>query len=321
MKTIFLNHPYQVEQIVDEPIILALGFFDGIHKGHKKVITTAKQMAVRKNCKVAVMSFNQHPSILFQQLDPSSVKYLSPLERKQELLEELGVDLFYVVNFTSEFAALQPQEFVDQYIVGLHAQMVVAGFDYTYGKHEIANMQLLDSYSKGRFSIITIPEQRNRFGKIGSTGVREALVAGDMALANQFLGYTYQISGEVVHGFGRGGKLLGYPTANITYPAAAFLPAKGVYVVEMQIDDQWYLAMASIGVNPTFDDVTKLTIEVHILDFDQDIYGKNVRVAWHHFLRPELKFDGIEALIAQLQQDEYATREYYKQHQQNFEVK
>lgn len=321
MKTIFLNHPYQVEQIVDESIILALGFFDGIHKGHQKVITTAKKMAISKNCKVAVMSFDQHPSILFQQLEPSSVKYLSPLERKQELLEALGVDVFYVVNFTREFASLTPQEFVDQYIVGLHAEMVVAGFDYTYGKHEIANMGLLDTYSKGRFSIITIPEQRNRFGKIGSTGIRDALIAGDVALANHFLGYTYQIKGKVVHGFGRGGKLLGYPTANIAYQEEVFLPAKGVYVVEIEIDGQWYLAMASIGVNPTFDDVTKLTIEVHILDFEQDIYDKEVRVAWHYFLRPELKFEGIESLINQLKQDEQATRDYYEQHQKNFEVK
>ena len=117
MQTIELTHPYKKECIFPELIVLALGFFDGIHLGHKEVITTAKRVAQERGLKVAVMSFNQHPSVIFQNVDPASIQYVSPLERKKELLEELGVDIFYLVDFTREFGSLTPKEFVDQYIV------------------------------------------------------------------------------------------------------------------------------------------------------------------------------------------------------------
>ena len=151
MQTIELTHPYKKECIFPEPIVLALGFFDGIHLGHKEVITTAKRVGQERGLKVSVMSFNQHPSVIFQKVDPASIQYVSPLERKKELLEELGVDIFYLVDFTREFGALTPQEFVDQYIVDLNSKVVVAGFDYTYGKRDIANMELLPKYASNRF--------------------------------------------------------------------------------------------------------------------------------------------------------------------------
>lgn len=311
MKIIKLNHPYQDHLIEDTPIVLALGFFDGIHKGHQKVIQTAKAMAESHGYKLAVMSFNQHPSVIFQGVSPESIRYLSPESRKSELLEELGVDLFYIVNFTKEFASLTPQEFVDQYIVGLHTKIVVAGFDYTYGKRDIANMRVLPEYSKNRFTIITIPEQRNSKGKISSTAIRAALLNGNVAEANKLFGYDYVMDGKVVHGFGRGGKKLGYPTANIEVSNDTFLLKNGVYIVEMDVDGTWIPGMASIGFNPTFNDVTKITIEVHLLDFNEDIYDKVVKVKWLYYLRDELKFDSLEALMVQLKEDELMTRKYF----------
>ena len=311
MKIIKLNHPYQDHLIEDTPIVLALGFFDGIHKGHQKVIQTAKAMAESHGYKLAVMSFNQHPSVIFQGVSPESIRYLSPESRKVELLEELGVDLFYIVNFTKEFASLTPQEFVDQYIVGLHTKIVVAGFDYTYGKRDIANMRVLPQYSKNRFTIITIPEQRNSKGKISSTAIRAALLNGNVAEANKLFGYDYEMNGKVVHGFGRGGKKLGYPTANIEVSNDTFLLKNGVYIVEMDVDGTWIPGMASIGFNPTFNDVTKITIEVHLLDFNEDIYDKVVKVKWLYYLRDELKFDSLEALMVQLKDDELMTRKYF----------
>lgn len=311
MKIIKLNHPYQDHLIEDDPIVLALGFFDGIHKGHQKVIQTAKAMAESHGYKLAVMSFNQHPSVIFQGVSPESIRYLSPESRKVELLEELGVDLFYMVNFTKEFASLTPQEFVDQYIVGLHTKIVVAGFDYTYGKRDIANMRVLPQYSKNRFTIITIPEQRNSKGKISSTAIRAALLNGNVAEANKLFGYDYVMDGKVVHGFGRGGKKLGYPTANIEVSNDTFLLKNGVYIVEMDVDGTWIPGMASIGFNPTFNDVTKITIEVHLLDFNEDIYDKVVKVKWLYYLRDELKFDSLEALMVQLKEDELITRKYF----------
>ena len=311
MKIIKLNHPYQDHLIEDAPIVLALGFFDGIHKGHQKVIQTAKAMAESHGYKLAVMSFNQHPSVIFQGVSPESIRYLSPESRKSELLEELGVDLFYIVNFTKEFASLTPQEFVDQYIVGLHTKIVVAGFDYTYGKRDIANMRILPEYSKNRFTIITIPEQRNSKGKISSTAIRAALSNGNIVEANKLFGYDYEMNGKVVHGFGRGGKKLGYPTANIEVSNDTFLLKTGVYIVEMDVDGTWIPGMASIGFNPTFNDVKKITIEVHLLDFNEDIYDKIVKVKWLYYLRDELKFDSLDALMVQLKEDELMTRKYF----------
>lgn len=311
MKIIKLNHPYQDHLIEDAPIVLALGFFDGIHKGHQKVIQTAKAMAESHGYKLAVMSFNQHPSVIFQGVSPESIRYLSPESRKVELLEELGVDLFYIVNFTKEFASLTPQEFVDQYIVGLHTKIVVAGFDYTYGKRDIANMRVLPQYSKNRFTIITIPEQRNSKGKISSTAIRAALSNGNIVEANKLFGYDYEMNGKVVHGFGRGGKKLGYPTANIEVSNDTFLLKNGVYIVEMDVDGTWIPGMASIGFNPTFNDVKKITIEVHLLDFNEDIYDKKVKVKWLYYLRDELKFDSLDALMVQLKEDELMTTKYF----------
>lgn len=312
MQIIELSHPYAKECIIQEPIVLALGFFDGIHLGHKEVITTAKKIAEERGYKVAVMSFNQHPSVIFQNVDPDSIQYVSPIERKKELLKELGVDIFYLVDFTKEFGALSPQEFVDQYIVGLNAKVVVAGFDYTYGKRDIANMELLPKYASNRFEIISIAEQKSENGKISSTAVRDLLLQGEIEKANELLGYEYIMNGVVVHGFGRGSKMLGFPTANIEVSNDTFLLKNGVYIVEMLVEGKWIPGMASIGINPTFDDVHKVTIEVNLLDFDKDIYHLPVRVKWLKYLRPELKFDGIDALIAQLKKDEQDTRNYFK---------
>ena len=312
MQTIELSHPYKKEYIVQEPIVLALGFFDGIHLGHKEVITKAKKVAEERGFKVAVMSFNQHPSVIFQNVDPDSIQYVSPIERKKELLKELGVDIFYLVDFTKEFGALSPQEFVDQYIVGLNAKVVVAGFDYTYGKRDVANMELLPKYASNRFEIISIPEQKSDNGKISSTAVRDLLLKGEIEKANELLGYEYIMNGVVVHGFGRGSKMLGFPTANIEVSNDTFLLKNGVYIVEMFVEGKWIPGMASIGINPTFDDVHKVTIEVNLLDFDKDIYHLPVRVKWLKYLRPELKFEGIDALIAQLKKDEQDTRNYFK---------
>ena len=312
MQIIELSHPYAKECIIQEPIVLALGFFDGIHLGHKEVITTAKKVAEERGYKVAVMSFNQHPSVIFQNVDPDSIQYVSPLERKKELLKELGVDIFYLVDFTKEFGALSPQEFVDQYIVDLNAKVVVAGFDYTYGKRDIANMELLPNYADNRFEIISIAEQKSENGKISSTAVRDLLLQGEIEKANELLGYDYIMNGVVVHGFGRGSKMLGFPTANIEVSNDTFLLKNGVYIVEMLVEGKWIPGMASIGINPTFDDVHKVTIEVNLLDFDKDIYHLPVRVKWLKYLRPELKFEGIDALIAQLKKDEQDTRNYFK---------
>lgn len=312
MEVINIHHPYQEKQIPEGPIVLALGYFDGVHLGHQAVIKRAKKEAEKREAKLAVMSFNQHPSIVYQKLEAENMQYLSVLERKEELMEELGVDYFYVIDFTYDFGTLKPQEFVDQYIVGLHAQAVVAGFDYTYGPKEIANMDLLPNYAKKRFDIVEVPAMMTSGKKISSTSIRTALDEGDMERVNGMLGYIYQLRGRVMHGDARG-RTLGYPTANLQLDKQIRLPKIGVYVVSICVQGKWYEGMASIGYNITFEANRQKTVEVHIFDFDRMIYGEEVVVRWHHYLRDEIKFSGIDGLIEQLQMDEEKAR-YFFQH-------
>lgn len=312
MEIIELHHPYNPDSLPKKAIVLALGFFDGVHKAHQKVIQKGRELATKKGLKLAVMTFNHHPSIVFQKVDPSEMRYLTTFPQKCRIMDSLGVDFLYVVEFTSSLASLTPQQFVDQYIVGLHAQVVVAGFDYTYGPKETANMQKLPDYARDRFEIVEIDKQLEGEIKIGSTEIRQFMALGNMKKVTHYLGYVYELSGVVVHGDKRG-RLLGFPTANIKVPFMSRLPRVGVYAVTIKVANQWYLGMAQIGYNISFEKERPLTIEVNILDFDEDIYGENVQVRWHHYLRDEIKFSGIKPLIAQLNNDREKTIEYFNQ--------
>lgn len=310
MEIIEIHHPYKESQLPKEEVVLVLGFFDGVHRGHQAVINRGKEEAKAKGLKLAVMTFNQHPSIVFQKIDPTTMTYLTTVEQKASHMEKLGVDILYVIEFTSSFASLSPQEFVDQYMVGLHAKSVVAGFDYTYGPRDIATMDNLPNYTQDRLDVITVPKLEDHDVKVSSTEIRDFLAAGDMEKATEFLGYIYSIEGTVVHGDARG-RTLGFPTANIKVSHLTRLPRKGVYAVKIKVANRWYEGMAQIGRNITFEPGRDITVEVNILDFNQDIYGEQVAVEWYHYLRDEIKFDGVEGLIKQLNQDKVDTAEYF----------
>ncbi|MBO0421416.1 riboflavin biosynthesis protein RibF [Enterococcus plantarum] len=310
MQIIPIRHPYNPEQIPSDDVAMVLGFFDGVHRGHQKVIETGKAFAEEKGLKLAVMTFNQHPSIVFQKVLPENMKYLNTLEQKEQLMEKLGVDILYVIEFTSAFACLTPQEFVDQYIVGLHAKAAVSGFDYTYGPKDIADVAHLPGYAKERFEVVTVSKEELDGAKISSTRIRELMEQGRMEDVTVLLGYVYETDGTVVHGDARG-RLLGFPTANIKVKSTVRLPRIGVYAVKIKVGNKWYIGMGSIGHNDTFGDGRDLTVEVYILDFHQDIYGEQVTVRWNHYLRDQVKFDGAENLIVQLKQDEQDTADYF----------
>lgn len=312
MKVIKIHHPYKLNEIPAEDVVLVLGFFDGVHTGHQEVIRRGQQEAERRGLKLAVMTFNQHPSIVFQKVKPDHMKYLTTLSQKERHMAALGVDYLYVIEFTSAFASLAPQDFVDEYMLGLNAKVVVAGFDYTYGPKDKANMALLPEYTQGRCDIINVPKQTTHDTKISSTEIRELMAAGEMEKAADYLGYYYETEGTVVHGDARG-RTLGFPTANIKVDLAARLPRTGVYAVKIKVAHEWYLGMAQIGRNITFEPDRDVTVEVNILDFEQDIYGERVRVQWYHYLRDEVKFTGVDDLITQLTLDQVNTERYFKE--------
>ncbi|GAJ25455.1 riboflavin kinase [Liquorilactobacillus sucicola DSM 21376 = JCM 15457] len=311
MQVIYLDEPFNRKIVYPGPIVLALGFFDGVHLGHQRVIKRAKQEAEKKGAKLAVMTLDRHPSVAFQGVSQSSIRYLTPLKRKLELFVSLGADITYVVALNKEIVPMGPQEFVDKYMVGLNAITVVAGEDYTYGKKDIANMETLAEYSKKRFEIITVPHLKKDGHKVGSTAIREYIDEGDLNSANYLLGYTYQTSGTVVHGKQRGRKL-GFPTINLDIPDNERIPGEGIYAVEVMIVGKKVFGMASIGRNETFGKGQKQTVEINLFDFSKMVYGEKVTVAWYCKLREQHKYPDATSLISQLKKDEHNTKEYFK---------
>ncbi|AKS67278.1 riboflavin biosynthesis protein RibF [Staphylococcus schleiferi] len=303
MEVIEITHPIQPNQYIQEDIALALGFFDGLHRGHQALLEQLEATAKEKGLKKAVMTFDPHPSVV---LNPKQKRttYLTPLDDKVALLGEYDIDYCLVVNFSSRFAEVSPDEFVQSYLVKNHARAIIAGFDFTFGKYGKGNMAMMQEY-QSQFECITVGKKELNDEKISTTAIRNALKSGDLAKANEQLGYRYRIKGTVVQGEKRG-RTIGFPTANIEPSDDYVLPTKGVYAVSLVIGskEKVYRGVCNIGVKPTFhEDLPQVVIEVNIFDFEENIYGERVTIYWHHFIRPELKFDGIDPLVAQMNQD------------------
>lgn len=310
MQTLNVKHPLKADQIPSEDTVLIMGFFDGVHEGHQKVINKGVKIAKENGLKSVLLTFDRSPREVYQH--EKNYQYLSTVARKSELVAKLDVDYLYVMEFSQKFSKLTPQEFVDQYMVRMNAKYVVAGFDYTYGKRDIANMENLPKYAAGRFEVVTIPEQTYDGRKIGSSSIKELIENDKVDQANTVLGYNYQNQGVVIHGLQRG-RTLGYPTANILTTSDQVKPSIGVYVTRIKVHDRWYRAMTSVGYNVTFKEDTGVTIEANIFDFDEDIYDQPVRVEWLHYLRGEVKFNDAEELIEQLHLDKENSIKYFQQ--------
>lgn len=304
MKSIRLSYPLSTNEVKAGPVVLAMGFFDGVHRGHQKVIRTAKELANERHQPLAVLTYDKLPAIVFKMME-QPVRYLTPLKTKISLFQQLGVDIAYVMNFTSDVAELAPQEFVDQVLTALNPSMVVAGFDHTYGPADIANMALLPTYVNGRFDIYTVNKLSEGAvdEKVSSTNIRKLVDEGQIGQANQLLGYEYTTTGIIVHGFARG-RTFGFPTANVHWYENERIPAVGVYAVRMKVQGRWVDGMASVGFNETFGQNKRMTIEINLFNFNHHIYGEHVTVQWVQRLRDEVKFSSVQELINQLKKDQ-----------------
>lgn len=314
MKIIYLHYPYDKTIIPDDKVVLALGFFDGVHRGHQSVIRTAKDIANQNQIKLAAMTFNHHPSVVFDQRTNSpenSLSYITSVSRKAKLMEDLGVNILYVADFTSSFAKQSANQFIDNYIVGLNAETVVAGFDYTFGPIDKANMDILPTLAQGRFDVVKVEKLKVDGEKASSSRIRSLITIGNIDEANTLLGYPFETHGIVVHGEARG-RTLGYPTANIISSENQVVLGIGIYVVEIKIGAEWHQGMASVGKNVTFGKNRKVTTEINILDFKREIYGEEVDIKWYNRIRGEEMFTSAEELVDQLQRDEVATRSFFK---------
>ncbi|WP_374049137.1 bifunctional riboflavin kinase/FAD synthetase [Neobacillus sp. OS1-32] len=311
MEVMKLEFPLNITKQEIPPLVMALGYFDGVHLGHQQVILEAKKQAMNKGMSSAVMTFDPHPSVVLAR-EKKQVQYITPLSEKIKVMEQLGVDYLFIVHFTAEFANLLPQEFVDQYIIGLNVKHVVAGFDYTYGRMGKGNMETLPFHSREQFTYTVVPKYTDNHEKVSSTRIRGLLKEGKIDSIPSLLGRYYTTTGIVIQGDKRG-RTLGFPTANIELNDEYSIPPVGVYAVRIKVKDRWHQGVCNVGYKPTFHrDNQKISIEVFIFDFDQDIYGEEAVVEWHLYLRKEQKFSGVDDLIKQIEKDKQNASEYFR---------
>ncbi len=296
--------------------VITIGTFDGVHSGHRQIIELMKKEAALVNGETVIITFHPHPRHVIS--NKNKVYLINTLDEKLALLQQNGIDHVVVVPFTESFAQLSAEAYIHDFLVKtFRPHTIIIGHDHRFGKDRQGNFQLLEDKAKGLgYAVKEIPGYMMENMTISSTRIREALLKGDVATANHFLGYTYFFSGIVVEG-NKLGRTIGYPTANIKMDEEdKLVPGNGVYAVEVSsivngsfdsaqdssIGSLLYKGMMNIGVRPTVDG-TKRVIEVNIFDFDADIYGQHITIKVKRHLRDEQKFNGLDELKAQLARD------------------
>lgn len=303
-----LNYPNKTTIDRQDEYSLAIGFFDGLHKGHQQVIKSAVQKAKELGIRSAVMTFNPHPSHLFGK-GKDKVGYITPYEEKVKVLENLGVDTLFIVRFDWELASLSPEQFVDIFIKGLHVKHVTAGFDFTFGSKGAGTMEHMELFSEGSYGTTIIERVEDENEKISSTRIRTLLAEGNVEKTAELLGRPFRTSGKVIHGEKRG-RMLGFPTANIETDEETILPKNGVYAVFFTVQSEKQLGVCNVGIKPTFKNPGEMKplIEVHLLDFDGDLYDQVATVDWIASIRDEQKFASVDELVAQIGRDKETAR-------------
>lgn len=284
--------------------VITIGNFDGVHLGHQALFHNLIEKAIALNGTSIAMTFEPHPiKVLKKNNHPPLITLY---EQKVELIEKAGLDVLICLPFTQEFAAIPPKEFVEDILVKrIGIKAIVVGEDYTFGKNREGNLGLLKTLgNQCGFQVIVIKEfhiSKTYPERISSTRIRELVMAGKVAESQKLLGRYYQIRGKVEIGRDRGGKLLGFPTANINlYDELS--PKIGVYAVTVECKGEKFKGVANIGYSPTFDDHV-FTVEAHLLDFKENLYGQKIRVNFIDRLRDEKKFSNISELSEQITKD------------------
>lgn len=284
--------------------VITVGTFDGVHLAHREIVREVVSRARSRKGRSVVITFDPHPKeIVTSSRGP--VRLLSTLEERIRLFEAMNVDLLFVIRFTLAFSRLTSKEFYQQYAVdGVGVSEVVVGYDHMFGRDRQAGIEELVRMGQlFAFSVYAVPPYSVDGLVVSSTRIRKALADGNIDHANRLLGYPYTLSGVVVRGDGRG-KTIGYPTANLA-PSSdrKIIPGRGVYLVGVRLRGRTYHGMLNIGLRPTVTDGTEQTMEVHIFEFDGEIYAEEVTIAFLKKLREEQKFASAQQLIEQLHKD------------------
>ena len=284
-------------------MVLTLGFFDGVHQGHKTLISTTIARAKAAGLQSAVMTFWPHPRIVLGK-DAGNLFFLTTLPEKSELIAKLGVDYFVVQEFSKTLAEIEAEAFIRTLVDDYKVRHFVVGKNHRFGKMAKGDFKLLEKLSQQYgYTVEAFDQVQKGSQNISSTNIRDALSQGDLEQANGMLGYPYLLAGTIETGR-QLGRTIGFPTANIKpNDPLKLVPAHGVYAVLLHVDGKVAKGMMNIGIRPTVDNSLARTIEVHIIDFNADIYNHRIEVAFIKKLRDEIKFPSVDALKAQLHLD------------------
>lgn len=291
--------------------VITIGTFDGVHKGHQKLIERINAVAERISGESIIVTFHPHPRIVINPQD-KSLRLLNTVEEKISLLENYGIDNLVIVPFSRDFSEQDAEDYVRHFLVkNFNPRHIVIGYDHKFGRNRSGDFNLLKNMQKQfGYELEEISKETLSDIDISSTKIRTALGTGDVSLANELSGHAYQLSGTVVKGL-QNGRKLGYPTANIQCnDEYKLIPKCGIYAVKVHYAGTVYNGMLSIGFNPTFGG-SEQTIEVNILDFDKEIYGEQLTIEFVQYLRDEKKFESIEALIYAIRTDEKNVRNLF----------
>lgn len=307
---VFLNNAQRIPNSV-----ITVGTFDGVHAGHRAIVDTVVEKANKRDARSVLVTFDPHPRDIISPGD-DGIKLLTTLKERSEILDELGIDTMVVIPFDRDFSLLSSEEFVRDIIhKKIGVSEFVIGYDHQFGRNREGTIETIERLGEELgFDAYVVSKREVGAKTVSSTVIRNAISEeGDVEEAAKFLQRPYRLNGTVVHGDKRG-KEIGFPTANIKPEHAnKIIPKDGVYAVKVRIDEDWFDGMMNIGTRPTFDGQVQ-TLEVHLFDFNKDIYGKEVQVRFFSRIRDEKKFDGKEELVEQLKRDEKQTKKMLRNH-------
>lgn len=295
--------------------VITVGTFDGVHAGHRAIIDTVVDKADERDARSVLVTFDPHPRDIINPGD-AGIKLLTTLQERCEILEELGIDTMVVIPFDRDFSLLSSEEFIRDIIYDkIGVSEFVIGYDHQFGRNREGTIETIEQIGEELgFDSYVVSKREVGEKTVSSTAIRNAISEeGNVEEAAKFLQRPYRLNGTVIHGDKRG-KAIGFPTANIKPEHSnKIIPQNGVYAVKVRINGDWYNGMMNIGIRPTFDGDVQ-TLEVHLFEFDEEIYGKEIQVRFFSRIRDEKKFDGKEELIAQLREDEKRSKELLSRH-------
>lgn len=283
--------------------VVTIGTFDGVHIGHRKIISGIKELEKNTGGETVLLTFFPHPRMILHPED-ESIRLINTINEKAELLEQLGIDHLIITPFSRDFSNQSPEEYIRDVLVNkIGTKKIVIGYDHRFGKNRQGSLDdLVRLGPVYGFEVVEIPEQDINEVAISSTRIRTALLKAEIELANTFLGYPFFITGTVIRG-DQLGRQIGYPTANIVIEEKyKLIPSGGIFAVKVKIAETVYKGMAYIGTRPTLNGLTR-NIEVNIFDFDQDIYNRQIRMEFHNFVREDMKFSSLDELKEQIAKD------------------